>query len=132
MTMIDPATNWFEIVPIKDPDSDSCQKAFDSYWLARYPRPQEVGFDNGKEFKWLFAKLCKNYGLKQKPTMDYSIQANAILERVHQVLGNHLRIFELDQEELPKENPIVPLLEYYESHVVSTMLKYSPLRHAIS
>ena len=110
MTMMDPATNWFEIAPITNPDSDSCQRAFDSYWLARYPRPQEVGFDNGKEFKWLFAELCRNFGMKQKPTTDYNPQANAILERVHQVLGNQLRTFELDKQELPEENPFEPFL----------------------
>lgn len=110
MTMIDPATNWFEIAPIVNPDSDSCQRAFDSCWLARYPRPQEVGFDNGKEFKWLFAELCKNFGITQKPTTDYNPQANAILERVHQVLGNSLRTFELEKQELPKENPFEPFL----------------------
>jgi hypothetical protein len=110
MTMMDPATNWFEIAPITTPDSDSCQRAFDSYWLARYPRPQEVGFDNGKEFKWLFAELCKNYGIKQKPTTDYNPQANAIIERVHQVLGNQLRTFELEKQKLPKENPFEPFL----------------------
>ena len=83
MTMMDPATNWFEIAPITTPDSDSCQRAFDSYWLARYPRPQEVGFDNGKEFKWLFAELCKNYGIKQKPTTDYNPQSNAIIYKMN-------------------------------------------------
>ena len=110
MTMMDPATNWFEIAPITNPDSDSCQRAFDSCWLARYPRPQEVGFDNGKEFKWLFAELCENFGIRQKPTTDYNPQANAILERVHQVLGNQLRTFELGKEELPEENPFEPFL----------------------
>ena len=33
-TIMDPATNWFEIAPITTPDSDSCQRAFYSYWLA--------------------------------------------------------------------------------------------------
>ena len=110
MTMIDPATSWFEIAAITDPNSDSCQKAFDSYWLARYPRPREVGFDNGKEFKWLFAELCDNYGIKRKPTTDYNPQSNAILERVHQVLGNALRTFELGKRELPEENPFEEFL----------------------
>ncbi len=110
MTMIDPATGWFEIAPITEPNSDSCQRAFDSQWLARYPRPQEVGFDNGKEFKWLFADLCDNYGLTQKPTTEYNPQGNSILERVHQVLGNSLRTFELENQDLPKENPFEPFL----------------------
>ena len=37
MTMIDPVTGWFEIAPITNPDSNTTQRMFDSYWLARYP-----------------------------------------------------------------------------------------------
>ena len=29
VTMMDPATDWFKIVPVTTPDSDSCQRAFD-------------------------------------------------------------------------------------------------------
>ena len=54
MTMIDPATNWFETSVIQDTSSKEAQRILDSVWLARYPRPQECGFDNGSEFKWLF------------------------------------------------------------------------------
>jgi hypothetical protein len=54
MTMIDPATGWFEIARIINPNTDEAQRALDSCWLARYPRPAEIGFDNGSEFKWLF------------------------------------------------------------------------------
>ena len=108
--MIDPATGWFEIAPINKPDSDSTNKAFNSYWLARYPRPQECGFDNGNEFKGLFRELCNNYGLKRKPTTDYNPQSNAIIECVHQVLGNMLRTFELENRELDKNNPFEEFL----------------------
>ena len=31
MTMIDPATGWFEIAEIGTPSSDACQIAFDAY-----------------------------------------------------------------------------------------------------
>ena len=103
MTMIDPATSWFEVARIKTKTSKEAQRIFDSYWLARYPRPQEVGFDNGSEFKHLFQELCDNMGIKTKPTTDYNPQANAILERVHQVLGNQLRTFELEEREFTEE-----------------------------
>ena len=57
MTMIDPVTGWFEIAPLPVADSYECQKAFDSYWLSRYPRPQQVGVDNGSHFKRYFNDL---------------------------------------------------------------------------
>ena len=48
MTMTDPVKNWFKIATIKSPSSEECQLAFDSTWLARYPRPQEISVDNGR------------------------------------------------------------------------------------
>ena len=101
--MIDPATSWFEIARIYSKSSEEAQRIFDSTWLARYPRPKEIGFDNGGEFKQLFSELCQNMGIKEKPTTDYNPQANAILERIHQVLGNQLRSFELEDRALTKE-----------------------------
>ena len=103
MTMIDPVTNWFEIAKINTKSSVEAQRIFDSMWLARYPRPKECGYDNGSEFKHLFKELCQNMGIHGVPTTDYNPQANAILERAHQVLGNQLRSFELEERELTEE-----------------------------
>ena len=103
LTMIDPVTSWFEITRINKPSSDECQRAFDSTWLARYPRPQEIGFDNGGEFKNIFKELTDNMGIKRKPTTEYNPQGNSVLERIHQVLGNQLRTFELEERDLEKE-----------------------------
>ena len=105
MTMIDPVTGWFEIAPLPVADSYECQKAFDSYWLARYPRPQQVGVDNGSHFKRYFNDLIKNYGLERKPSTEYNPQSNGVIERIHQVLGNALRNFELEERELDETNP---------------------------
>ncbi len=52
--------------------------------------------DNGSEFKLHFERLCDSYGIKRKPTTVKNPQANAVLERVHQVLGQMLRTAELD------------------------------------
>ena len=80
MTMIDPATSWFEIARITSKSSNEAQRVFDTTWLARYPRPKEIGFDNGSEFKHLFKELCHNMGIKEKPTTEYNPQANSVLE----------------------------------------------------
>ena len=42
-------------------------------------------------------------GLKPKPTTDYNPQGNSIIERIHQVLGNQLRTFELEEREFTAE-----------------------------
>ena len=129
MTMLDPATGWFEIAPITNPNSDETQRAFDSYWLARYPRPREICYDNGKEFKWLFAELCDNMGINKKPITEYNPQANAMIERVHQVLGNALRTFELEKQQLNETNPFEPFLTataYAVRSTYHTTLKATP------
>jgi hypothetical protein len=75
LTMIDPATGWFEIVKATNNSAISIQDLFHNTWLARYPRPQFIVFDNGSmtEFKREFKKMCDNYGIKAKPTTSHNI-----------------------------------------------------------
>jgi hypothetical protein len=105
MTMIDPATGWFEIAALDNNDSYSTQKALDSYWLARYPRPKYIGCDNGSHFKRYFKELVDNYGMIRKASTEYNPQSNGIIERIHQVIGNALRNFELENRELDEHQP---------------------------
>jgi hypothetical protein len=53
-------------------------------------------YNNGSEFKLNFEYLCETYGIKRKPTMIKNPQVNAILEHLHQVLGQMLRTSKLD------------------------------------
>ncbi len=46
------------------------------------------------------------YGIKRKPTSFKNTQANAILKRIHGVLGNMLRTSELNMAELVKPSNI--------------------------
>ncbi len=46
------------------------------------------------------------YGIKHKPTSVKNPQANAILERIHAVLGNMLRTSELDMAKTVKPSDI--------------------------
>jgi hypothetical protein len=47
LIMIDPAIGWFEIVEATNKSATSIQDLFHNTWLARYPRPQFIVFDNG-------------------------------------------------------------------------------------
>lgn len=111
LTMIDPATNWFEIKYLKKVDSEHVMEAFHEQWLCRYPRPAQVGFDNGTEFKFVFKELCANFNLKSKPTTNYNPQGNSIIERVHQVIGDSLRTLQIRTEDL-EENADLKLEGY--------------------
>lgn len=52
-----------------------------------------------------FKELLKQYGIKGKPITTRNPQANAIVERVHQVLGNIVRTFELEDNYLDEKDP---------------------------
>jgi putative transposase len=105
LTMIDPATGWFEVKDVPDYTANSTQAAFDEVWLSRYPRPEIIGFDGGSEFKQLFDEMRRNYGMKKRVTTAYNPQANGIIERVHLVLADALRTFELQERELNENDP---------------------------
>ena len=88
------------------PTAFRCQEILDATWLvlARYPRPREIiRFDNGGEFKGLFVQLCRNMGLTEKKNLPWNLQANTILERIHQVLQDWIATFELDNVDIPEE-----------------------------
>jgi hypothetical protein len=71
LTMTDPATGGFEIVEATNKSATSIQDLFHNAWLANYPRPQFIVFDNGSnvKFKPQFKKMCiqDNHGIKAKP-----------------------------------------------------------------
>jgi hypothetical protein len=118
LTMIDPASSWFEVVELPtimrlmtktvngkermieeeifDKSSDRISQLVNKIWLCRYPRCRYLIYDNGLEFKLHFETLCDSYDIKRKPTMIKNPQANANCERVHQVLGTMMRTSELD------------------------------------
>ena len=96
LTMIDPATGWFEVKAITDKTAATIMDHFNNEWLCRYPRPQKIIFDNGGEFKQMFKAMCENFGIKTHPTTSYNPQANSVLERIHQVLGNMLRTQQIE------------------------------------
>ena len=80
-------------------------KQFDDCWLSRCPRPTYIGFDNGGENKGMFDVLMRNYGMIRKATTKYNPQSNGIVERVHAVLNDILRTFELEERELYEADP---------------------------
>jgi hypothetical protein len=88
LTMIDPATSWFEIAEISTKRADFIANQLEMSWLTRYPWPTEIIMDRGKEFAAeVRNELSPEYGLNRKLITTRNPQANAIIERVHQVVG---------------------------------------------
>ena len=97
--------------------------------MSRYPRCRYLVYDNGSEFKLNFEYLCDSYGIKRKPTTIKNPQANAILERVHQVLGQMLRTAEIDMADSVTPDDVDVFLDNAAWAIRSTyhtVLKASP------
>ena len=76
LTMIDPATGWFEIIELPlatvnvkrkgkeiseiiiDKSSAAVSKLFNKQWLSRHPRAKYITYDNRSEFKPHLESLC--------------------------------------------------------------------------
>ncbi len=151
LTMIDPATSWFKLVELPlvrrlktikvnskessiveeifDKTSERIARLVNKTWLNRYPRCCYIIYDNGSEFKLNFEYLCETYGIKRKPTMIKNPQANAILERLHQVLGQMLRTSKLNMAETIMPDDVNVFLDNAAWAICSTyhtILKASP------
>jgi hypothetical protein len=128
LTMIDPATGWFELVELPtvlkiegkngktteklmiDKSSAKVARLFNRHWLSRYPRAKYITYDNGSEFKLHFEELCDSFNIKRKPTTVKNPQANAIIERVHGVIGDMMRTRELDMSPTVEDTMIEDFL----------------------
>jgi len=112
VTMIDPATGWFEIAECDDKRSVSIADIAERTWLNRCPWPDLVNLDRGKEFVGIdFKDMIKSsYGVKTKFVTTRNPQANAIIERSHQVLANSCRTFESEDNHMDEMDPWAGIL----------------------
>jgi transposase InsO family protein len=93
LTVIDTFSRWCELIPLQDITAARVARLFDSEWLCRYPRPEQVVSDNGTQFVSAeFQELLDSYSIKQVLTSTYNPQGNSICERLHGFINNALRI----------------------------------------
>ena len=106
--MIYPITRQFEVVQYDDKRTTTITNLVETMWLSRYPRPREITYDQGKEFighGFRKSLIEYEYKITAKPiTLVCPIQ-NAILEQIHQVLGNLVRNFNVQQTYVDKNDP---------------------------
>ncbi len=142
MTMINPASSWFEIAELPiveqllqqtvngkelliadeifDETSKRIAKLVNKTWLCRYPRCRYLIYNNRSEFKLHFEYLCESYGITRKPTTVKNPRANGILERGHQVLGQMLRTAELDMADSVTPDDVYVFLDIAAWAICST------------
>ena len=92
-------------------------------WMSRYPRPIDFKNDQGSEFigqefrKSLIEEQCR---ITSKPRTSGNPMSNAVLERIHQVLGNLVRTFNISQTYVDKDNPWAGILSAAKFTIFST------------
>jgi hypothetical protein len=92
LTMIDPATGWFEIAKVSGKRADDLANVIEMTWFSRYPWPTQIVHDRGPEFDAEVKALFEHeYGVTRKPITTRNPQANAIVERAHQTIHNMIR-----------------------------------------
>ena len=131
MTMIDPATGWFEIVRIDRKRADLIINHLEHTWLTRYPWPTEIIMDRGKEFAAEVSAAIKNeYGIKKKLITTRNPQANAIIERIHQVVHQMVRSSNIkDARDLDSDAPwqgVLSAVRQAMRSLVHTTLRATP------
>ena len=82
-------------------------------WLVRYPWPVEIAYDRGGEFlghEFKNSLIENEYVIKTKLAYPGNPQANAIIERIHQVLGNLVRTYNLQETCVDDVSPWMGIL----------------------
>ena len=107
ITMIDPVTGWVEIKDIDNKYAYNVANVVEITWLSRYSWPKVIYFDRGTEFMAEFSQMIrKDYDKKKKSITTRNPLANAIIEPIHQTIGNMLRTFQLyDRDDIDLDNP---------------------------
>jgi predicted proteasome-type protease len=102
--MIDPATGWFQIVKATIKSATFIQDLFHNTLLEHYPQTQFIVFDNGANSNLSSNKSVTIMALKpnQLQVTTNITQANAIIERVHKVVNDIFRSFDLENETINK------------------------------
>jgi transposase InsO family protein len=93
LTMVDMVTNIVEVVRVSNKTAAHVAMQFENTWLSRYPRPMNVIHDQGGEFiGHKFLQRLQVHGINSRTTTSKNPQANSVCERMHQTIGNTLRV----------------------------------------
>jgi transposase InsO family protein len=93
LTMIDMVTSLVEVVRIDNKTTAHVALQFENTWLSRYPRPQNIIHVQGGEFiGYEFIHRLQVHNIRSRTTTAKNPRANSVCERMHQAIGNTLRV----------------------------------------
>jgi transposase InsO family protein len=95
LTIIRLVTNLVEIVRVNNKTTSAITAHFVNAWLAHYPKPLSCVHDPGSEFiGWNFQEMLHHSNKQSCCTTAKNPQANVICKRMHQSVGNSLRMLQ--------------------------------------
>ena len=98
--MIDPATGSIEIRSVPEARADLVANQVDPAWLTRYRLANKITVDRGKELPDKFKTMMVNdYRIPCSSISVRNPQANTIMEKVPQTIGNIIHSFKIQQIE---------------------------------
>ena len=98
VTMIDHVTGWFEVTQYNGKKAMTITNLVETMWLVQFPEPLEIMYNQGGKFlghEFKNILIEQEYVIKIKPHSSGNPQVNAIIEIIHQLLGNLIRYFNL-------------------------------------
>ena len=104
----------------KDKSSSRISQLFNQPWLSRCHRPHRISLDNCFEFKKRFILLIKDFCFESKPTLIMNPKLNAILEMVHQEVGDILCLHDLNNHNFDELDPSGSILQQITWAICST------------
>ena len=123
--MIDPLTGCLKITQYNNKRVISIANLVETTWMSRYPRPMEIMYDQGKQFignEFRKPLIEMEYGITAKPSTLRNITSNKILEHIHQVLVNLVRICNITQTYIEEDDPWLGILDTEDFAIISTII----------
>ena len=134
--MIEPVTGWSKITQYDLKRAISIANLVETTWLTRYPRPMKITYDQESEFivhgftKYL---IETEYWITDNPSTLENPTFSGILERIHPVIGNLVRTFNMKETYVDKDEPCLSILAEAAFTIISKIyrLKYYILKQLV-
>eukprot|EP00873_Tetraselmis_striata_P036299 jgi/Tetstr1/456563/TSEL_043283.t1 len=78
--MVEAASKWVELVPLRTKEAANIRQAFQERMLARFAAPGEVCTDGGTEFSGEFHDFLVEHDIDQSKPLPYHQQPNGLAE----------------------------------------------------
>jgi len=133
LTIVDTVTTYCEVVLLRNKTAKHVGYQFETQWLNRYPKPTKCVFDQGNEFLGEgFQAVLRRRGVKPSASTVKNPQSNAVCERLHQSIGNTLRVLnynpppESEDEAAERVNTALQTAAYAARTAIHTTMQEAP------